>query len=185
MTNPDSPCPVPPSTPPTRTAPPPTLTSQRSLRQLSLFFAGSTFFALSTLITRRALTRRRLAIFPSFYHPSNQPPKQPVDGALEAVEALGLATVNVLSVGMLAVGGTLWALDIGSLEDLQRKVRRGMGGEGSASGIGKGDREMEEEWEEWLAGVVERRKWKGKGKVRGEGEGDEAEGVRDERGKRR
>ncbi|MCJ1396639.1 hypothetical protein MMC18_009531 [Xylographa bjoerkii] len=183
MTNPDSPCPTPtpPSHPRPRAAPPATLTSRRSLRQLSLFAAGSTFLAFSTLITRRALTRRRLAIFPSFYHPSNLPPKQPVNGPLDAVEALSLATVNVLSLGIMAVGGTLWAFDIAGVEDLRRKVRGAVGVDGDG-----GERAMEEEWEEWVAGVVERRR----GKVermgkREDWDGDGEEGVVDEKGKGR
>ncbi|MCJ1397592.1 hypothetical protein MMC11_000787 [Xylographa trunciseda] len=193
MSDLDAPCPKPPYQPPPRAPTPPSLTSARSLRQLSLFAAGSTFLALSTLITRRAVARRRLAIFPSFYHPSNQPPKQAVHGGLEAVEALGLATVNVVSFGMMIVGGALWAFDIAGVEDLRRTVRGGLG----VDGTGRGEREVEEEWEEWLAGVVERRRRKDegagrrgargeRGEVDGDGDGDGVEeGVVGERGKRR
>ncbi|MCJ1439047.1 hypothetical protein MMC27_008437 [Xylographa pallens] len=181
MTDPDSPCPAPPSFPPTRTPPRPTLTSPRSLRQLSLFAMGSTFFALSILVTRRSIARRRLAIFPSFYHPSNQPPKQLINGPLEAVEALGLATVNVLAFTIMAVGGTFWAFDIGGVEELRRKVRGGLG----VDGRGRGEKEVEEELEEWLAGAVERKRRKGEGKVGEVGEGEGEDEVLNERGKRR
>ncbi|MCJ1290575.1 hypothetical protein MMC34_002115 [Xylographa carneopallida] len=185
MTDADSPCPAPPppSSLPTRLPTPQSshLLSARSLRQLSLFATGSVFFGLSILVTRRSVARRRLAIFPSFYHPSNQPPRQSINGPVEAVEALGLATVNVLSFAIMAAGGTLWAFDIAGVEELRRKVRGGLGVDGS----GRGEREVEEEWEEWLAGVVERRRRRGEGKA-GEVEGGEEEvAVRNERGKRR
>jgi len=143
-------------TPPPTT--PPTLFAPRSLKQFTLFLAGASFFTLSTLITRRALLRRRLATFPSFYHPSNAPPRLPVNGPLEAVEALSLATVNVSSFMMMMAGGGLWAWDISTLEDLRRKVRGRLGIE---AGEGR-EQVAEEEFEEWLAGVLERKERKGR-----------------------
>jgi hypothetical protein len=134
------------------------LTSQRSRGQLSLFFAGASFFAISSLITRRSLLRRRALIKPSFYHPSNAPPKIPANGGLEAFEALNIATINVTSCMMMMVGGVLWALDISSMDELRRKVRGGLG----VDGTGRSAEDAEEEWEEWLAEVVERRREKAK-----------------------
>ncbi|KAI9863036.1 MAG: hypothetical protein M1824_000724 [Vezdaea acicularis] len=134
----------------TRPAP---LTSPRSLRQLSLFLAGSSFFLLSTLITRRSLTRRYKASIPSYFTPSNRPPAQPVDGAVEAFEALSVASANVASLAVMGVGGVLWAADISGMEELRRKVRGGLGVDGS----GRGEGDVEEEFEEWLATVLQRK----------------------------
>lgn len=51
-----------------------------------------------------------------------------------------------------------WALDISGLDDMRRLVRGGLGVDGS----GRDESEVEEEWEEWLAGVLERKKEKEK-----------------------
>ncbi|MCJ1286030.1 hypothetical protein MMC26_005372 [Xylographa opegraphella] len=144
---------------------------------------GSAFFALSILVTRRSIARRRLAIFPAFYHPSNQPPKLTINGPLEAVEALGLATVNVLSFAIMTVGGTLWAFDIGGMEELRRKVRGGFGSDGR--GVTTREGEVDGELERLWAGVVDRRRERRDGKAGGEGKGGEREEVLDERGKGR
>ncbi len=65
---------------------------------------------------------------------------------------------------MMVVGGLGWALDISGLEDLRRLVRGGLGVDGS----GRDESEVEEEWEEWLAGVLKRKEEKEK-KRRGDG----------------
>lgn len=78
--------------------------SPRSRRQLGLFAAGVGFFALSTAITRRSIVRRYKASIPKFYQQSNRPNIE-VNGAMEAFEALNIATVNVFSVGMMVSGG--------------------------------------------------------------------------------
>lgn len=57
---------------------------------------------------------------------------------------------------MMMTGGVLWAADISSLEELRRKVRGGLG----VDGTGRGESDVEEDWEEWLARVVERRREK-------------------------
>lgn len=59
---------------------------------------------------------------------------------------------------MMMVGGVLWALDISSMDELRRKVRGGLG----VDGTGRSAEDAEEEWEEWLAEVVERRREKAK-----------------------
>lgn len=99
-----------------------------------------------------------------------------MNGAIEAFEALNIATVNVTSFAMMVAGGLLWAFDISSLEDLRRKVRGGMGVDGS----GRSEREAEEEMEEWLATVLARREEK----VRRRG-GEEGDGRVNERGRPR
>lgn len=75
---------------------------------------------------------------------------------MEAFEALNLATLNVASLGIMLTGGILWAFDIGSLPDMQRKVRAGMGLDGS----GRDDKEIEQEMEEWFATVLKRKEFK-------------------------
>jgi len=75
---------------------------------------------------------------------------------------LNIATINVLSVGMMAGGGLLWALDISSIDDMRRKVRINMGVNASPE-----DSEAEKEIEEMFASIMERKEFKhllGKGK---------------------
>lgn len=131
--------------------PPSSAFSKRSLRQLGLFFGGAGFFAISSLITRKALVRRYKASIPRFYQQSNRPNLE-VNGALEAVEALTIATVNVFSVGMMFSGGMLWAFDISSVDDLRRKIRGGLGSDGDGR-----ESRADEEMEEWLATVLARK----------------------------
>lgn len=145
---------VPTSPPQGQQSPPaPSWTSKRSLKQATLFLAGATFLTASTFLTRRIITRRHLAILPKRFTPSNQPSTAPISGPFEALEALNLATLNVAAVGMMMVGGLGWAFDISTLEDLRRKVRGGMG----IDGTGRNEKDVEEEFEEWIATVLERK----------------------------
>jgi hypothetical protein len=121
---------------------------------LGLFAAGAGFFAVSTAITRRSIARRYKASIPKFYHPSNRANYE-VNGALEAFEALSIATVNVMSVGIMLSGGLLWAFDISSLEDMRRKVRPSLGVDTIRT-----DQNTEEEIEEWFATVFARKEFK-------------------------
>jgi hypothetical protein len=73
---------------------------------------------------------------------------------MEALEALNIATINVASVSMVAVGAGMYAFDINTLDDLRRKVRGGLG----ADGTGRSEQEVEEEWEEWVAEKLSRKK---------------------------
>ena len=132
----------------TRARPP--VFSERSLRQLGLFFAGAGFLTLSTLITRRSIARKRIATIPSFYQPSNRPvSKISSDSSLIALEALNLATLNVMGFGIMCTGGLAWALDISSIDDLRKKARSHIGPAG-----GYTDEEAEREVEEWVAKVL-------------------------------
>lgn len=151
------------------------ITSPRALKQLTLFLAGSTFFALSSLITRRAVVRRYAATVPRFYAPSNRA-TQAVNGHLEAFEALNLATINVMSFMVMLAGGTFWAFDISSMDDLRRKLRRKDKGE---LGVARGEKGAEEEWEKWLAETLGRRYDKKRSN------GSEDEQLATERGKPR
>ncbi|TVY43695.1 hypothetical protein LOCC1_G004786 [Lachnellula occidentalis] len=156
--------------------------SQRSRRQLGLFFAGAGFFAVTTAITRRSLVRRYKATIPRFYQPNNRPGFE-VNGAFEAFEALNIATINVLSVSMMVGGGLLWALDISSLDDMRQKVRINMGVDASPE-----DSEAEKEIEEMFSTILARKEFKhllGKEEEKGEEkegkEKQETKGEEDQR----
>ncbi|KAL2055102.1 hypothetical protein ABVK25_004440 [Lepraria finkii] len=162
MSNSDAPQPAPqtPAPEPSRS-----ITSPRSRKQLTLFLAGASFLTISGLITRRQLARRHLSTIPRFYHPSTRPPTTPVSGAFEAFEALNLATINVTSFMMMITGGLLWAFDISSLEDIRSKVR----GDWGVDGSGRTEGDVEEEFEEWVAGILKRKEDKEKRRRDGEG----------------
>lgn len=74
---------------------------------------------------------------------------------MEAFEALNIATINVLSVGMMATGGLLWALDISSMDDMRRKVRSNR-----VVRAGSDDKEAEKEIEELVATLLARKEFK-------------------------
>jgi len=98
--------------------------------------------------------RRYKATIPKFYAPSNRANNN-INGAMEAFEALNIATINVLSVGMMASGGLLWAFDIAGVEDMRRKVRKQIGVD-----VSRTDQDAEEEIEEWFATVLARKEFK-------------------------
>ncbi|KAF3390394.1 hypothetical protein F1880_009104 [Penicillium rolfsii] len=116
---------------------------------LKLFAGGIAFFALSVYITRRANIRKRLACIPPFYSSSIYF-KPDVNGAMEAFEALNLATINVISFSMMATGGVMCALNVNGLEDMRRLMR------GSLEGVaaGKSDEELEKDVAEWVSSVL-------------------------------
>lgn len=166
LEEPETSTPTPPQTTATPRAPvsalpqPQTQVNQPNRNKI-IFGAGLGFFAFSLLITRRSFVRRRLASQAAFYsdapgHHVEQSRK--VSGAMEAVEALNIATINVLSVAMLATGGTMWYLDINSMDDARRMLRGGLGVDGS----GKSEKEAEEEFEEWMASTLSRKEAKEK-----------------------
>ncbi|KAI1328688.1 hypothetical protein F5Y16DRAFT_147438 [Xylariaceae sp. FL0255] len=137
-------------------SPRPPITSERSLKQLGLFFGGAGFLALSTLITRRSVSKKLVATIPKFYHQSNRPvDKISSDSSLIALEALNLATLNVMGFAIMMTGGAAWAFDISSIEDLRAMARKQIHGP-----RGKTDEEAEQEIEEWVAKVLLRKEKK-------------------------
>ncbi|QDS68120.1 hypothetical protein FKW77_010223 [Venturia effusa] len=120
-TNPDA------SPPPIPTPTDNIFTSDRSRRQLKLWAGGAAFMFLSAFITRRAIDRRYRAVRPKFFHYSHDPPPITFNGPLEALEALSISTINVLSFGMMMVGGTFWAFDIASVQELRERTRKRLG----------------------------------------------------------
>ncbi len=143
--------------------------------------AGIAFTALSLLITRRSFARRRLAANPSLHTKSpaqTQVQSAQVSAPMEAFEALNIATINVLSLMMLSTGGALWYFDIASMDDARRKLRGGLGVDGS----GRTEEDAEEDFEEWLATVLSRKEAKER---RREYEGEKVQRRANERGRER
>jgi hypothetical protein len=102
------------------------ITSSRSLQQLSVFGFGAICFVASTALTRRAIYRRQLRIPPKFYEP-NTNPHEHFSPLHDALQAINLATMNCLSFGIMAVGGTLWTFDISGLREAQSVLRGRLG----------------------------------------------------------
>lgn len=57
---------------------------------------------------------------------------------------------------MMMMGGALWALDISNIDDARKKLRGGLGLDGS----NQREKEAEEEFEEWLASTLARKETK-------------------------
>lgn len=153
---------TPPATARTANPPPRSPTDPRALRQLGLFAAGSVFMLASIAVTRRSIARKKLAAVPSFYQPNLRSPAKAgdslrggkcdsqVQGGFIALEALGLATLNTVSFGIMAAGGVSYAFDISSVEDLRRYARVSMYGP-----AGRQDEAAEKEMEEWAVKIME------------------------------
>jgi hypothetical protein len=135
-----------------------------------------TFVLFSGIITRRSLAKRQKPIVSPILNAVGKPGAPGVPGAkgigkdgaaaevdpaadlnnsgpILAIEALTVATMNVISWGIMAVGGALWYFDIASIDDLRRGIRGGLG----VDGTGRTEEEAEEEVEEWLATVLSRK----------------------------
>lgn len=138
-----------PSSPPTAQLAQPA--SPKTNTNLKLLFGGMTFFALSVLVTRRAANKKRISCMPKFYTSSvyHEPFS---NSAMDAFEALNLATLNVISFALMAGGAAGYALDINNLEDMRRFVRAGLQG-GSDAPV-KSDEELEQEVTEWVTKVL-------------------------------
>ena len=125
-------------------------------RNKLIFAAGLAFVGLSVLATRRSLARKRLASKAAFYSDApahNVEQSKNVNGAFEAMEALNIATINVLSVAMMATGGTLWYMDLNSLADARKMIRGGLGVDGN----GMTEQQADEEIEEVIASILARK----------------------------
>ncbi|KAK0390922.1 hypothetical protein NLU13_0425 [Sarocladium strictum] len=94
----------------------------RNIRQLGLFFTGAAFMAASVFVTRRSVVRRQIESFPKFYVSNRSPPRfDSSDRSLLAVQAFGLATLNVMSFGVLLTGGISWGWDLCSMRELRER----------------------------------------------------------------
>ncbi|KAK5679291.1 hypothetical protein LTS10_008106 [Elasticomyces elasticus] len=157
-----------------RHVPPPERLSRnaRRVRQDSLLYGGLLFTGLSILVTRRSLNRKKLplpslqpqnqtpgVIKPGLPKPPGQTKPEPLqkgDGAFDAAEALGLATLNTCSIALLAAGVVSKWFDIADIEDLRDGVRRGVGFD-----VYGGDSEADKEMEGWIADVLSRKDGEG------------------------
>jgi hypothetical protein len=113
---------APPRSPPETANGRPPITSERSLRQLSIFFLGGACLLASTAITRKAVWRRQLRVKPKFYEP-NTNPHEFFSPFHDAIQALNLATMHCTSVGIMALGGIMWTFDIANLKEAQTSLR--------------------------------------------------------------
>lgn len=169
--SPPPPPPAPSHLPVTSTRPQPRayppITSERSRRQLGLFFGGATFVLWSVLLTRRRVRTHQLrGQLPYFYYNHHFSPlggpsiaTTPRSAALlaeeeagrrdpfVAFEALQLATLNVMSAAIMVAGGVAWALDISTVDDLRARARRSID-EAADMGL---DPEAEKQVAEWMA----------------------------------
>lgn len=68
---------------------------------------------------------------------------------MDSFEALSLATINVMSFGMMTTGGIMCMLNVNGIDDMRRIMRGGL--EGAAQG--KSDEELEKEVTDWVASV--------------------------------
>lgn len=136
----------------------------RSFRQLGLFFAGAGFLACTVGITRRAVLRKQVAAAPKFFSPSKYIKPEPrvdakgnttkvidpeAEGGPLAVQALGLATLNVFSFAIMMTGGLSWAFDISGMDDLRVLARRKI-----HTGEGDPDPGGENEIEDWMSNMM-------------------------------
>lgn len=133
--------------------------SSRSLRQFGLYTAGAGLFAASMMITRRSIVRKYYRDIPKFFT-SSYPANVEVNGALDALEALNLATINICSVALMMTGGMLWAFDISSLDDV--KKRRQLNALRQVDPARR-DELSEKVIEDWLTSLFERKEFKALG----------------------
>ncbi|KAI5292666.1 hypothetical protein KEM52_006164, partial [Ascosphaera acerosa] len=168
---PASAAPPPPPPQPLATPEPPPVPAPPSLRDhlsnsQKLILGGAVFLSMSVLVTKRAFARQRRAVMPPFYTTALYH-KPPVNSAKDALEAFNIATINVMSGGMLALGLGMYFTDINTLEDARRVIRGGMG----TNGVARTDEEVEEELQEWLAGVLTRKAKKEQGRQDAQAQG--------------
>lgn len=96
----------------------------RQLKQFGLFAAGAGFLAASVAVSRRAVIRRQVDSFPKFYSSNRAKIKfDSSDRSLLALQAFSLATLNVMSFGIMLVGGVSWGFDLSSLSELRERTR--------------------------------------------------------------
>lgn len=117
--------------------------------------AGAGFLAASVFVARRSVLRQRLSMLPPFYA-SNRAPLNVTDSdrQLLAARALGLATLNVVSFGVLLVGGLSWGFNISSVDELRARTRMALDRPTGMSP--EEEREAELEMEKMVEGLMGR-----------------------------
>lgn len=125
--------------------------AHRRRRQNALVIGGAIFTCFSLVITRRAMYRRQVSVYPRQFTPSNAAgPK--ANGGLDAAAALGLASLNVFSVAMMSSGLFMSWFDIADVEDLRDQVRKAVGFD-----VYGGDSAADQEMEAWVADILTRK----------------------------
>jgi len=140
----------------TSTTPPAQSPLARHFQQLGLFCAGAGFLAASVAVSRRSVLRMRKTSYPHFYW-SNRTPASRMDTSdrgLVAVQALGLATLNVTGFGIMLIGGIGWAFDLSSIEELRHRTRKALTRPGNFST--EDEKKVEAEMEKILDAVYEK-----------------------------
>ncbi|KAF2861496.1 hypothetical protein K470DRAFT_276147 [Piedraia hortae CBS 480.64] len=129
-------------------------------RQNNAFYTGVAGTVFSALLTRRVIRAKRLP-FPSTSTSgvnSEAPgvgaskahvPNIKVLSGIDAIQALGLATLNVCSIATLIFGAVAKIFDLAEVEDLRHLVRRGVGYD-----VYGGDAKGDEEVEQWLESLL-------------------------------
>ncbi|KAI6777855.1 uncharacterized protein J7T54_002753 [Emericellopsis cladophorae] len=125
---------------------------QRHFRQLSLLVLGSAFLSTSIFISRRSVVRLQKSSFPHFFLSNRTPASRlPSDDKYPiAGRALGLATLNVTSFGVLLVGGISWAFDLCSVTELRNRtqMRLQKGRQVARAGMAEEEKMVEDKVEE-------------------------------------
>jgi hypothetical protein len=118
---------------------------------MGLLLAGAGFMAASVAVTRRAVVRRQLESYPRFYS-SNRASVHIDSGerSLLAVQALGLATLNVMSFGVMLTGGIGYSFDLCNLRELRERTQAALRSPGHFSP------EDEKEMEKMMSSILEK-----------------------------
>ncbi|KAM0508174.1 hypothetical protein ACHAP8_000384 [Fusarium lateritium] len=112
----------------------PQSTWERSFRQMGLLLTGAGFLAASVAVSRRSVLRMRKDSFPKFYYSNRNPVTVDMgERSFLAAQALGLATLNVMSFGVMLVGGISWSFDLASVEELRERTQAAVRRPGSAN----------------------------------------------------
>ncbi|KAK2075384.1 hypothetical protein P8C59_009513 [Phyllachora maydis] len=131
--------------------------SRRSLQQLGLFFGGAAFLGLSVAVSRRAVLRHIKSSQLKFYQPSHSTQSSTQKGVkdpkdkLVALEALNLATLNVMAFAFMVTGGVAFAFDISSIDDLRRMTRQSIRRAGGEAAV---DAAAEKDVADWVNRVL-------------------------------
>ncbi|KAH7158132.1 hypothetical protein B0J13DRAFT_618166 [Dactylonectria estremocensis] len=96
----------------------------RAFKQFGFLSVGAGLLAASVAVSRRAVTRRRMAAIPKFYSSNRNPIVfDSSDRSALAAQALSLATLNVMAFGVMLVAGLGWSFDLSSLDELKIRTR--------------------------------------------------------------
>ncbi|KAK6714154.1 hypothetical protein SNK04_005107 [Fusarium graminearum] len=142
--------PTPQASPSSSTTPAhPQSTWERSIRQMGLLLTGAGFLAASVAVSRRSVLRMRKDSLPKFYSSNQNPIKVDMgERSFLAAQALGLATLNVMSFGVMLVGGISWAFDLASIAELRERTQAAVRRPGSVNP--EDEKAMEELMEELM-----------------------------------